>query len=62
MHDLEHMLLSDHLAEALGALNRAREACYAEKGVEHREIVTREITSAEMSIARVLNLLVGTAS
>ena len=58
----EFMLLSDHLAEALACLNRAREACYHEDKVNHRETVTREITSAEMSIARVLNLLVGTAS
>ena len=62
MNNLTHYLLSDHLADALASLNRAREACYHEDKINHREIVQREITSAEMSIARVLNLLVGAPS
>ena len=59
MGDLAGMLLSDHLAEALAALNRAREAARDEHGVNHREVVQREITSAEHSIARVIGLIAG---
>jgi hypothetical protein len=52
------MLLSDHLLEALAALNRAREAARNET-VNHRATVIREITSAETSLARVLHLIAG---
>lgn len=52
------MLLSDHLVEALAALNRAREAAREERP-QHLEIVQREITSAEHSIARVVGLIAG---
>lgn len=53
------MLLSDHLADALAALNRAREAARDERRVNHRDVVQREITSAEHSIARVIGLIAG---
>ncbi len=53
------MTLSDHLAEALAALNRAREAARDEKAINHREVVQREITQAELSIARVIGLIAG---
>ena len=58
MRDMEAMLLSDHLAEALACLSRAREACRNET-VSHREAVVREITQAELSIARVIGLVAG---
>ena len=57
----EAMLLSDHLAEALAALNRAREACRGERLV-HPEAVIRELTQAELSIARVIGLVAGAPS
>jgi len=57
--DLTAMLLSDHLAEALACLNRAREAARDERNVNHREVVQREITQAEHSIARVIGLIAG---
>lgn len=57
--NLTGMLLSDHLADALAALNRAREAARDEHHVNHREVVQREITSAEHSIARVIGLIAG---
>jgi hypothetical protein len=56
----DHMLLSDHLLEALAAMNRAREAARNE-AVNHREVVVREITAAEHSLARVLHLITGRA-
>jgi hypothetical protein len=52
------MLLSDHLAEALAALNRAREAAREERP-RHLDVVQREITAAEHSIARVIGLIAG---
>jgi hypothetical protein len=58
---LQAMLLSDHLLEALAAMNRARDATHNEQ-VNHRETVVREITAAEHSIARVLHLIAGKAS
>ena len=58
MTEFHALLLSDHLCEALAALNRAREACRSER-VEHREAVVREITQAELSIARVIGLVAG---
>lgn len=58
MTSFEAMLLSDHLAEALAALNRARAAC-REEVVYHREAVVAEITQAELSIARVIGLVAG---
>lgn len=57
----EAMLLSDHLAEALAALHRAREACRGER-IERREAVIRELTAAELSIARVIGLVAGAPS
>lgn len=50
--------MSDHLVEALAALNRAREAI-REAQPQHLETVQREITSAEHSIARVSGLIAG---
>ena len=58
MSEFEAMLLSDHLAEALAALNRAREAVKSET-MGRREAVVREITQAELSIARVIGLVAG---
>ena len=55
-------LLSDHLAEALAHLNRAREAARDERNLQHREVVAREITQAELSIARVIGLIAGAPS
>lgn len=55
---LTGMLLSDHLADALAALNRAREAAREERP-RHLDVVQREITSAEHSIARVIGLIAG---
>ena len=54
----DHLLLSDHLLEALAALNRARESAQFEE-VNMRSTVIRELTSAEVSIARVLHLIAG---
>jgi hypothetical protein len=62
MAEYAAMLLSDHLAEALACLNRAREAVRDERNVHHRDIVAREITAAECSIARVLGLICGPAN
>ena len=59
MPEYQAMLLSDHLAEALAALNRAREAIRDQSNVTHREVVVREITQAELSIARVIGLIAG---
>lgn len=58
MIDMTAMLLSDHLAEALAALERARQAARAEH-IDRREVVQREITQAELSIARVIGLVAG---
>ena len=58
MTELPIYLLSDHLLEALAAMGRARDATHNEQ-VNHREIVVREITAAEHSIARVLGLIAG---
>lgn len=52
------MTLSDYLLEALAALDRARRATQDEK-IVHREVVVREITAAETSLARVLHLIAG---
>lgn len=59
-------LLSDHLADALACLNRAREAAKDEPHPRNRDIdqlsvVQREITNAELSIARVIGLIAGQA-
>lgn len=59
MSSLEATLLSDHLAEALAALNRAREQIRAANVERHREAVVHEITQAELSIARVIGLIAG---
>ena len=61
MSDLEAYLLSDHLAEALACLSRAREALRSET-VSHREAAIRELTQAELSIARVIGLVAGAPS
>ena len=50
------MLLSDHLLEALAAINRAREASRSET-LQRRDTVVFELASAETSIGRVLNLI-----
>lgn len=52
--------LSEHLAAALAALDRAREAARLD-GVQHREVVQHEITSAESSVARARHLIEGPA-
>ena len=62
MPEFQAMLLSDHLAEALAALNRAREAVREEAGITHRRTVLEEITQAELSIARVIGLIAGVPS
>ena len=54
-------LLSDHLLEALAALNRAREEARRDQH-KHHDAVVREITQAELSIARVLGLIAGAPS
>jgi hypothetical protein len=59
MSTAEAMMLSDHLAEALAALNRAREQIRTANVERHREAVVREITQAELSIARVIGLIAG---
>ena len=61
-------LLSDHLAEALAALSRARDAArsavfpVANRDLDAAVVVQREITQAELSIARVIGLIAGTPS
>jgi len=55
-----HLMLSDHLLEALAAMNRAREAC-RDESVNNREAVVRELANAESSVARVLQLITGRA-
>lgn len=59
MSAFEAMLLSDHLAEALAALNRVREYVHHAPVERHREAIVREITQAELSIARVIGLVAG---
>ena len=59
MSDMEAMLLSDHLAEALASLNRVREIVRKGPLERHREAVISEITQAELSIARVIGLVAG---
>lgn len=61
MSEFEAMLLSDHLAEALAALTRARDACHSResRNLAHPEAVIMEITQAELSIARVIGLVAG---
>lgn len=56
------ILLSDHLAQALLHLNRARDQIKAANVERHREAVVYEITQAELSIARVIGLIAGTPS
>lgn len=51
--------LTDELRSALAALLRAREELAHATTVQLREVVYREITSAEVSIARVLHLVGG---
>ena len=52
------MTLTDELAAALAALERARVAVADEK-IVHREAVVREIVNAELSVRRVLHLISG---
>jgi hypothetical protein len=52
------LLLSDHLADALHALHKARKAVADEK-IIRREAVVREITQAELSVSRVIGLIAG---
>ena len=51
--------LSVELRAALAALLRARDELAHATTVQLREVVNREITSAEVSIARVLHLVAG---
>ena len=57
-HTMMPILVSDHLLEALAALNRAREKMRGER-VTHPEAVLLETTSAELSIARAIGLIAG---
>ena len=57
----ERPLLSDHLLEALAALNRAREIAHRGNLERHREAVIHEIVEGEKAIARVLGLIAGVA-
>jgi len=56
--EMQAILLSDHLAEALHALSKARAAVQGEK-IVRRETVLHEITRSELSIARVIGLIAG---
>ena len=58
----EGLLLSDHLAEALAALNRVREHVHNAPVERHREAIVHEVTQAELSIARVIGLVAGAPS
>ena len=58
MTEYQAILLSDHLADALLALSKAREAVSGEK-IVRRETVLHEITRSELSIARVIGLIAG---
>ena len=58
MIEYQAMLLSDHLADALLALSRARSAVADEK-VIHRPAVLHELTRAELSVSRVVGLIAG---
>lgn len=59
MSEVEALLLSDHLAEALAALGRVREIVHKGPLDRHREAVVHEVTQAELSIARVIGLVAG---
>ena len=56
---LPELLLSDHLAQALAHLNRARDQIRAGNVERHREAVLAEVTQAELSIARVVGMIAG---
>jgi hypothetical protein len=56
MVERAHMLLSDHLLDALASINRAREASRSET-LQRRETVAFELASAETSIGRVIHLI-----
>lgn len=56
---MEDKLLSDHLLDALAALNRARETITHGNVERHREAVLHELTSAELSVSRVIHLISG---
>ena len=51
-------LLSDHLADALHNLDKARRRMQDET-VIHREAAVRELTQAQLSISRVIGLIAG---
>jgi len=59
--EMQALLLSDHLAEALHALSKARSAIADEK-VIHRQAVLHELTRAELSVSRVVGLIAGAPS
>lgn len=59
MSEVEALLLSDHLAEALSALANVRKIAQRGPLERHREAVIHEITQAELSIARVIGLVAG---
>jgi hypothetical protein len=51
--------LSDHLADALHALHKAREIIRHGNGERHREAVLHELTQAELAVSRVIGLIAG---
>ena len=58
MNDPTPLLLSDHILQALAALNRARAAVQDEK-IVRREAVVYAIADAERSLGHVLGLIAG---
>ena len=52
------LLLSDHLADVLHALSKAR-AAVADEKVIHRTAVLHELTRAQLSVSRVIGLIAG---
>ena len=58
MPEFYALLLSDHLAEALHCLDKARKALVDER-VIRREAVVYELTQAELSVSRVIGLIAG---
>jgi len=53
--------LEQHLREALAALLRAREALVSLPDFDRRQVVQREIASAQTSVGRTLHLIAGRA-
>ena len=58
MPEFYALLLSDHLADALHSLDKARKALVDER-VIRREAVVYELTQAELSVSRVIGLIAG---